>query len=321
MSSNELLLNQFIHSRYAYHTDTADIDPIPSSTSPPRPTMQSSIEALILSKNYSEALYNISCIPASSSKLHHLHAECLYGQEDYQQALEWYNRALENPNAHSECDVDRILFDRAYCRAKLDQHELALQDYTASIETNKADPDEWAYFHRGWSYFSLGQVDNAINDFNFALEHWSHDVPDSEVKTLLFEAWMSKGKKYYKDRRYTEAVSAITKALSYQNESDWKAKHVALRATCLLELKRFEEAVEGFTTAHDIDPRDVTWLVNRAYVLYKLRYFDGALEDYYQALSIQPKCEKALLGVERAILAKEGCKESGAKKDDVHVAG
>lgn len=236
------------------------------------------------------------------SKLLYCIAEAQYGLGEMDKAIEYYDAACE---LHPHGD-HQTYFDRGYCHSKLRNHELAIEDFSKSIEL-KSDM-AWSYFHRGWNHYYMHRLDEAIQDFQSALEIESRfdDDEDSthDMKEWLIEALAAKAKRCVKEKKFVEALNAIESSLSRQTDGNWTLKHLLVKASILLELKRYEDAIETYSIARDVDPRDISCLINRAYALYKLQHFDSALEDYHEALTLDPKAENALTGIERTAVAK-----------------
>lgn len=67
----------------------------------------------------------------------------------------------------------------------------------------------------------------------------------------------------------------------------------ALGNACL-QAGQYEEAISAFDALLQADPADWQALANRAQAHYRLKHFDLALEDYYQALTIKPDAPSVL---------------------------
>lgn len=80
----------------------------------------------------------------------------------YDQALDWFNKAIEkNPNE------SYYFMNRAISYQALKQSQKALDDYGSAIKLNPAN--EKAYANRGNLYDELGELDRALDDYSEAI--------------------------------------------------------------------------------------------------------------------------------------------------------
>ena len=92
-----------------------------------------------------------------------LRALVFYYQQQYESAIEDYNRAVEFNPFSAEAYFNR---GNAYVYSGL--YNLAIEDYNRAIELNPLFSD--AYNNRGVAYKSLGKYWTAISDFQRAVE-------------------------------------------------------------------------------------------------------------------------------------------------------
>jgi len=106
-------------------------------------------------------------------------------------------------------------------------------------------------------------------------------------------------------RRFEEAVEAYTKAIQL-NLRDKASLYN--RANCCIELGDFARALDDLNRALELDPKWVEALSSRAYVFEKTGRFKEALRGYMLALKYNPKYRPAITGRERvkAIRARQG---------------
>lgn len=85
-------------------------------------------------------------------------ANQLFLKNEYQKALELYNKAVESePNNHL------YIGNRAMCHLKLENFGLAIEDASKAVEL---DPKYVkGYYRRASAYFALAKYDKAMVDF------------------------------------------------------------------------------------------------------------------------------------------------------------
>ena len=77
------------------------------------------------------------------------------------------NLATLNRNVHLHVDDSTHYFDRAEYYTQLAQQDLTLPDYTK----NRVKPENMSYYwHRGQSYWVLNQYQEALDDYDRAIE-------------------------------------------------------------------------------------------------------------------------------------------------------
>jgi len=86
-----------------------------------------------------------------------------YNLQQYEQAIQNYNKALE-----LKPDFPKALYNRGIAYRYVGQYERAIQDYDKALELRPDYPE--ALVNRGLAYIHLGQYEQAIQDFNRAVE-------------------------------------------------------------------------------------------------------------------------------------------------------
>jgi tetratricopeptide (TPR) repeat protein len=130
-------------------------------------------------------------------------------------------------------------FNRGVAKAELGKYEEAIKDYDRAIEE---DPDfAVTYCNRGIAKAELGKYEEAIQDFDIAIE---------------------------KDPNY--------------------AKVYCNRGTAKSYLKKYEEAIEDYDRAIEKDPNFASAYNNRGNAKSDLKAYKGAIEDYNIAIEKDP---------------------------------
>lgn len=85
------------------------------------------------------------------------------------EAIDDYNRALQHRERLARVPVAAVLFNRANLRARTDDHEAAIADYTETIALRGTVKS--ACFNRANSHFALGRFEAAISDYELTASY------------------------------------------------------------------------------------------------------------------------------------------------------
>ncbi|MEG4984459.1 tetratricopeptide repeat protein [Microcoleus sp. BR0-C5] len=106
----------------------------------------------------------------------------------------------------------------------------------------------------------------------------TEDCEDSRVAACVQEIENCKEKK-----DYVSALNLANKLVAIRGKArDWLEK-----GQCLQNLERYDEALESFERAIELDPNDLSALVLRGYVLYNLKRYDDALASFDRAIELE----------------------------------
>ena len=183
-----------------------------------------------------------------------------WGLEDVQQgfpqdALESFKQALKiNPN-----------FIKAYlglgdAHVSLREYAKAAGDY-GKVISMRPDKARLAYFKRGEINFLLGQLQQAMADFQAAIE----------IDPNYADAHMSLGNTFFKLKSYEQAIAYYDRVLEANPDRDLAAFR---RGRSYYILKEFPEAIRDFSYAIDLQPSNVD-----AYYYRGLAYSQPSIAD------------------------------------------
>ncbi len=168
--------------------------------------------------------------------------------------------------------------NRGLTKDSLGSYEEAIRDYDKAIELQ---PDYAAAYHnRGLAKNSLQRYEEAIKDYDKAIE----------LQPDYANAWFNRGVTKYNLRRYEEVIEDYDKGIELQPD-DAKAYHN--RGVAKYNLKRYEEAIEDYDKAIELQPKLAETYNNRGTAKYNLQRYEEAIEDYDKAIELQPKLAKA----------------------------
>ncbi len=234
--------------------------------------------------------------------------------EQYDQALGDFTRARE-----LSAELPAAWFDgarlayagRGRQRAASGQHRLAVGDFTAALRF--ADQDGQAYLARAQSYASLGNLPEAIEDFDRTIELGEPDDPaiaDRQLATALLgranachrlrqyeasvrdfsaliasgtddpEIYVKRGMGLENLGRHQEAIADFDEAIALDDR--WSVAYNN-RGVSYLALEKFSDAQRDFTAAIELDNAYADAYHNRHIVMYRLGRPDEAGADLRQA--------------------------------------
>lgn len=188
------------------------------------------------------------------------------------------------------------------CYAAIDKPEMGIIHCTRAIEKGGLSDENLAitYSNRGNSFFDLGNLERAIEDYNKALKL----NPDDTV-TLS-----NRGAAYIELKRYDEALEDFTRATTLQ-----PSNYVALSNRCwVLVLKgKLEAALADCNAALELSPNDPFSLSSRAVIHMKQGRIDAALEDSNRAVAFGRQVWEAFFY--RGLVHEAAGNEAAAKAD------
>jgi tetratricopeptide (TPR) repeat protein len=207
----------------------------------------------------------------------------------YEQALECYKKALTfDPN-----DADCI-YHIGYVLNELERYEEALSYLDRAIEIIQKGKDtskfkiKDIYYEKGYSLKYLKKYDAAIESYKMAL---SYDPYDAEslyhIGYILNEL-----------EKFNEAISYLDKGINtVQEGKDTSKIHIGdlynEKGYSLELLCRYEDALYYYDKAVQSDPKWAAPWAGKAYVYYKTKNTEKALECCNKALELNPNRKDA----------------------------
>jgi tetratricopeptide (TPR) repeat protein/S1-C subfamily serine protease len=181
---------------------------------------------------------------------------------------------------------------------RLRRYPEAIQAFEAAIK-QKPKFIHLAYYGKGLALGSSEKYPEAITALQQAVQSQPDFVP----------AWDKLSAGYRKSNQLDKALAAINQAIRLQpnNPNLYNEKYGVLR-----DLKRYREAAAAINKAIELSPR-AAFYNNRGNVRYELGDKQGAIQDYNQAIKINPN--DALAYNNRGIVRNELGDKQGAIQD------
>ena len=107
---------------------------------------------------------------------------------------------------------------------------------------------------------------------------------------------ISKGKSFYTNGLYAEAVKSLRKSIQV-NPSSWEAYYYL--GESYKGLKLYNEAIEAFKSSIELNPKYYKSYQGLGYVYNEIKLYDAAIETYHKAINLNPESDLlyTLLGI------------------------
>jgi tetratricopeptide (TPR) repeat protein len=166
-------------------------------------------------------------------------------QGNYAEAEPFYMRLLEIGVDFKEAqfvrpiDVDYTY--RGISHLKKEQIDDAISDFDKAIELNAGFAA--AYVYRGIAHYKQGQFDQAISDYDKAIE----------INPEYAEVYYNRGDAFGKQGQFDQAISDYNKAIEINPEH---AEAYLGRGLAYDEKRRYNQAIADFNKAIELNPED-----------------------------------------------------------------
>lgn len=215
---------------------------------------------------------------------------------DFDRAIEDYTRVIKINPEYIEGYLNRA---RVYIRK--DNYPKAIADASHAIKINPKYTS--AYRVRGDAYGASGEPDKALKDFDKAIEI---DPNEYENYSHRAQAHSLKGELGLAIIDLTNAIQRIRVPKDGPRIYPGYSKVIAHRGAIFHEMKDYSKAIEDFTFALSLNPKDVDTLVRRSWAYaeradFKNGDYDKAISDLNDAIEITPNNSEyyALRGIQQ----------------------
>lgn len=213
----------------------------------------------------SQAVHHTTSLPENS---YYEMALDLYYEQHYAETIDLTQQIVSKNPGHYEA-----FLLRGMAKEKLEDPQGALTDYSITLHIHPAYKE--ALFRRALLQFQISNYTQAVRDFKLLLRH-----PLTETQAVFFKGNNDQA------AFQTEAVTTL--------QSDMRADFYNYLGLSYLYLDNLSEAVSYLDSAIALQPKQASFFNNRGMTHERKGDLQNALEDYKQALAIDPGHQQAL---------------------------
>lgn len=269
--------------------------------------------------------------------LHHIKARCLYRLNQFERAVKEFTSVLQ-----CNSDIEALYF-RARCYAKLDLKEKAIRDFSYLLKEDPNNYKSWlgrgliqmkisdrksfalrdfskaialqpteafhAYFYRGQIHRESEEYEEAIDDFNHALEIQPSSLRAREARSAVYlaqglvekaikeytsvidehlggefaslEALQGRGLAYLRSEQYDKALEDFSLLLK---ESHYTTDVYNYRGATYFCMHNYEEAIEDYSSSIKANPQNVAAFFERGRCMLYIGNYLQSIDDFESAL-------------------------------------
>ncbi len=117
----------------------------------------------------------------------------------------------------------------------------AIPEFSTAIKLNEQYAE--AYYYRGLTNIELNKYSDAVEDLQKSIN----------IDPTKFEKYVAKGNSLYTLGKYQDAIAAFDNAISYDKNKQDLFNSYRMRANTYLKLEKYNETIEDFSKAFDIN--------------------------------------------------------------------
>lgn len=214
-----------------------------------------------------------------------------------------YGCATEGYNKYSD-----DFFQQGVVWFQKGEYDQAAQDFTKVLEMAPEGKENYVvYYNRGLAYYKMREYGRAIKDFDMALlltpgggldRKYKPEIYDStmegkaqtpKIKYELFNTYKARGNAWYCQKNYRQAIDDYNMAVKFGPQRKELPSVFSDRAWAKFETGDFDGAIEDFSSALSIDPKLARSYYGRAQAWSKKGNTDMALREALMALKLEPE--------------------------------
>lgn len=150
-------------------------------------------------------------------------------------------------------------------------YQQAISDYSKTIEINPKDSK--AYYNRGIIYSEQSRFQQAVFDYSKAIE----------INGNFAAAYHNRGNAYQSMKDYQHAISDYTRALEINPNKD---ESYLNRGNTYAMQKNYQQAIFDYTKAIEVNPRNINAIFVRGNAYYLQGKYQQAINDYNKLISM-----------------------------------
>ncbi|XP_078525782.1 dnaJ homolog subfamily C member 3-like [Lissotriton helveticus] len=223
-------------------------------------------------------------------------AQGAYSRADYTNTVAFLERVVELSPWDPEV---REL--RSECFLQIGDYSKAILDLKPT--TKLRNDNRAAFLKLSKLYYTMGEHEESLNQVRECLK-LDQDDKDcfshyKQVKKLSKQ--LESAEELIKEQRYDEAIEKYQAAVKTEpNVAVYATKAKERICHCLTKSKRAVEAIQACSEAHNMDPKNIFVLRDRAEAYILNEDFEKAVEDFQEAKEFDGENEELKEGLERA---------------------
>lgn len=166
-----------------------------------------------------------------------------------------------------------LFCNRGNAYSAISQFEQAIEDYNRALDQNHLYV--YAYSGRGFAYAHLKQYRQALEDFNTAIA----------LKPGFAESYGGRGLTHFYLGNCDRAIESFNRAITLKPH----AEAYSGRGLVYAYLKQYDRALEDYDLAIILDPQNAHTFNHRGIIYTKLKQYRRALEDYDRSITLDPQ--------------------------------
>lgn len=219
-------------------------------------------------------------------------------------------RAEEAIANASEENIDHQEIRQANQHLELAKHQERIRNYEGAIHAAQRTieiiestqlpplpPSPQPYVDQGNTYLGQGELEKALDQVEQALDIRSNYAPALTLKVKIKERYAARGKWFFEEEKYDEAIEAFNNAININISLTLKEPHNYL-GIIYIRQERYREAIDAFSKTIRIDVNFKEAYFNRGLAYLELREFEKAIVNAEDALRIDPYYEPARMLIE-----------------------
>ena len=205
-----------------------------------------------------------------------------------------YIQAVKNFDEYFRLEDDSYLayYFRGVAKSGLGEIEEAIKDYNSAI--NIQPNYAMTYFDRGFLMYLCSQHEKMILDNEEAMEKMILDNEEAMVKDPYFvQSYYNCAYANYMLGKYGKAIEHFTTVLQFDHKNSITYFG---RAGAYYRLGKYEHAVQDFRHAIELEPEYTEAYYSRASAYYMLEKYKEALQDFTRAIELKQEYAEAYFG-------------------------
>jgi tetratricopeptide (TPR) repeat protein len=201
-----------------------------------------------------------------------------YKTGDYQVVIERFEQILVENDISTLINPFELYFALGDSYYAVGQVENAIQNYSKAVEINPQAAE--TYTNLGTAHNSLGNYEQAIQYFDKALE--------IDPQTAI--AYNNRGHSYVNLEEFERAIQDFGKAIEIDPQAPTA---YGSRGISYFSIGEYEQAFQDFDKAIEIFPHNPFNYFNRGYAYSSLEEYEKAIQDFNKVIQIYPQFPNA----------------------------